>query len=114
MDGWADIEAHPIFFTSAKLDDVIGIITARELRALWREGREAALFDAREEGPFALSHPFFAVPLPLSRVEASIHALVPRKAAPVVVYDDGEGLAADTAERLAKLGYSDVRLLDGG
>jgi rhodanese-related sulfurtransferase len=81
---------------------------------MWRERREVALFDAREEGPFSLEHPFFAVPMPLSRIELSMRALAPRLDTPVVFYDDGEGLAENAAARVAALGYRDVRLLAGG
>ncbi len=81
---------------------------------MWRERREVALFDAREEGPFAAAHPFFAVSLPSSRVETSVYGLVPRRSVPVAVYDTGEGLAEKTAARLRNLGYSDVSVLEGG
>ena len=81
---------------------------------MWLERREVALFDAREEGPYAEAHPFFAVSLPLSRIEASIYALVPRRRTPVVVYDNGEDLAAEAASRIERLGYSDVSVLEGG
>jgi rhodanese-related sulfurtransferase len=84
------------------------------LRACWRERREVALFDAREEGPYADAHPLWAVSLPLSRIEARVLELVPRTATPIVVYDDGEGLAALAAERIAGLGYSNVSVLEGG
>ena len=89
-------------------------VTPSELRRRWRDGAEVALFDAREEGPFAEAHPFFAVCLPLSQVEARACDLVPRRSAPVVVCDDGEGVAARVAGRLTDLGYTDVSLLDGG
>ena len=91
-----------------------GEISTAELRAMWRARREVAVFDAREEGPFAEAHPFFAVSLPLSRIELNIRAMVPRREAPVVVYDAGEGLAREAARRIAGLGYRDVRVLAGG
>ena len=89
-------------------------MTPSELRNLWRQREEVALFDAREEGPFAEAHPFFAVPLSPSRIEMSIYGLVPRRTTPVVVYDGGEGLASGTAARLRHLGYSEVSVLEGG
>jgi rhodanese-related sulfurtransferase len=89
-------------------------IDARALRTRWRHGEEVALFDLREEGPYSLAHPFFAVSLPIAQIETRIRALVPRLSAPVVVYDDGEGLAARAAQRIAALGYSDVAILEGG
>ena len=39
---------------------------------------------------------------------------LPRKDAPIVVYDSGEGLVAEAADRLNALGYTNVRALDGG
>ncbi len=81
---------------------------------MWREGEEVALFDAREEGPFAEAHPFFAIPLPLSRIERKIYGLVPRRNSPVVVYDNGEGLANQAASLLEAAGYRAVSVLEGG
>ena len=89
-------------------------IDAGALRALWRRGEEVALFDLREEGPYSLAHPFWAVSLPIAQIELRIRALVPRLSAPIVVYDDGEGLTARGVQRIAALGYTDVRVLEGG
>ena len=85
-----------------------------EVRADLLERREVALLDVREEGPFALAHPLFAASLPLGRIELEVLDRVPRLTAPIVVYDDGEGLAGRAAARLTALGYSDVALLEGG
>lgn len=84
------------------------------LRAAWRAGAEIALFDLREEGPYSLAHPFWAVSLPVAQIELRIRALVPRLTAPIVVYDDGEGLTQRGAERIAALGYTDISILEGG
>lgn len=89
-------------------------VTPEALREMWRSRTEVALFDAREEGPYAEAHPLFAVSLPLSRIETRVFELVPRMDTPVVVYDDGEGLAARAAARLTALGYTHVSLLAGG
>jgi rhodanese-related sulfurtransferase len=89
-------------------------VTPSDLRRRWRDGEEVALFDAREEAPFAEAHPFFAVCLPPSQVEARVFDLVPRRSAPIAVYDNGEGVADRVARRLTELGYSDVSLLEGG
>lgn len=92
----------------------MSLISPQDLRRLWVLNQEVALFDAREEGPFAEAHPFFAVPLPIGQIETRIFALVPRRETTIVFYDDGEGLA-ERAQAIARgLGYSDVRLLDGG
>lgn len=90
-------------------------ITAPEtVRHWWRTGAEVALIDTREEGPFSEAHPFFAVNLPLGEIEMRMLDLVPRFSAPVVVYDDGEGLAEMAVGRIEALGYSNVSLLGGG
>jgi rhodanese-related sulfurtransferase len=89
--------------------------TASEaVRHLWRTGEEVALIDVREEGPYSEAHPFFAVNLPLGEIEMRMLDLVPRLSAPVVVYDDGEGLAELAVKRIEALGYKNVSLLDGG
>ncbi|UZE47832.1 rhodanese-like domain-containing protein [Rhodopseudomonas sp. P2A-2r] len=90
------------------------LVTTAEVRASLIEGREIALFDVREEGPYSRAHPLFAVSLPLSRIELRVLDLVPRWDAPIVVYDDGEGYAARAEARLQQLGYSNVAQLDGG
>ncbi|PWC44941.1 rhodanese-like domain-containing protein [Azospirillum sp. TSO22-1] len=93
--------------------------TPAQVRQALIDGREIALLDAREEGPYSRAHPLFAVSMPLSRLELTILDLVPRRSAPVVVYDDGEGddgegLAERAATRLRALGYGDVAVLAGG
>jgi rhodanese-related sulfurtransferase len=77
-------------------------------------GRELAIVDAREEGEFGTSHLFWAAMLPLSRLELSARTLVPRSSVPIVVTDDGRGLAQAAAAKLAAMGYSDVAVLEGG
>ncbi|WP_241911889.1 rhodanese-like domain-containing protein [Telmatospirillum siberiense] len=85
-----------------------------DLRRRWRDGSEIALFDVREEGPYADAHPLFAISLPLTRIESDIFDLVPRRNAPIVLYDDGEGLAERARSLIEGLGYSDVTILEGG
>ena len=90
-------------------------VSARELKAMLHDRGELALLDVREAGQFGESHLLFATPLPYSRLELDIGALVPRKSARIVLCDDGElGVAELAAKRLSALGYSDVRVLDGG
>lgn len=100
--------------TTSKRSDGLNSVTARELRRRWRAGEEVALLDVREEGPYSLAHPFFAVSLPLSQIELRILDLIPRMSAPIVVYDDGEGYAQRAAARISAIGYSDISILDGG
>ena len=88
--------------------------TYQDVRAALLAREEIALIDMREEDPFAQAHPLFAANLPWSRLELDAWQRIPRRDTRVVVYDDGEGLAAVAAVRLRSLGYTDVSLLDGG
>src|ERR1700716_707020 len=90
------------------------IVSTPAVRAALIEGREIALLDVREEGPYSRGHPLFAVSLPLSRLELKVLDLVPRFDAPIVLYDDGGGLVERAEARLCALGYTDVARLDGG
>ena len=75
---------------------------------------EVALVDVREEAPFAESHPLFAANIPRSKLELEVFSRIPRRDTAVTVYDNGEGLAEVALERLTSLGYSNVKLLEGG
>lgn len=90
------------------------IVSTADVRAALIEGREIALFDVREEGPYSRGHPLFAVSLPLGRIEMKVLDLVPRLDAPIVLYDDDEGLVERGETRLRALGYTDIARLDGG
>lgn len=91
------------------------LIDAHALKRLLRADEELALFDVREEGEFATGHPFWANPLPLSRLELRVRRLAPRLGVPIVVMDGGDGrLARRAARRLAQAGYRDIAMLDGG
>ncbi|MCQ8278126.1 rhodanese-like domain-containing protein [Acetobacteraceae bacterium KSS8] len=92
---------------------------AEAVRARLRDGAEIALIDLREEGPFSRAHPLFAVNIPLGRIELMAPVLLPNRAAPVVLYgeDDpveGTDLAGRALSVFARLGYSEVSVLEGG
>ena len=86
----------------------------QDIRQALLAHEELALIDVREEDPFAQEHPLFTANIPLSKLELEIFARVPLRDTRITVYDDGEGLAHQAAERLVALGYSDVALLEGG
>ncbi|QKX62280.1 uncharacterized protein TRUGW13939_09439 [Talaromyces rugulosus] len=89
-------------------------IAAWKLRQHWVNRHEIALLDVREEGPYAESHPLFALSVPVSEIEKKLPPLVPRLSAPIVVYDDGEGYTDRAVARILALGYRDVAILEGG
>ena len=82
-------------------------------RALLLRG-EIALLDLRHEAAFATGHPLLAANMAADRIELEAEIRLPRKDVPIVVYDAGEGLVAQAADRLTTLGYTDVRQLGGG
>src|SRR5712671_3081459 len=84
------------------------------LRRWLGEGGEIAFLDVREEGQHGAGHPLLAVNVPYSRLELMIGQLVPRRSCPVVLADDGDGVAAKAARRLAELGYIPIYVLEGG
>ena len=90
-------------------------VSPRELQAMLHDGGEIALLDVREAGQFGESHLLFATPLPYSRLELDVGALVPRRSARIVLCDDGAlGVAELAAKRLRAIGYGDIAVLEGG
>ena len=89
-------------------------VSPRDVKAMLADGSELALLDIREELIFSRGHLLHARCLPLSRLELRIRSLVPRRAARVVLIDDGDSLARRAARTLVRLGYTDVAILEGG
>ena len=100
--------------TSSPNHSNFALTSYQQVRAALLARQEIALLDVREEAPHAAAHPLFAANLPLSQLELQIRARVPRLDTPIVVLDDGEGLAEVAAQRLLTLGYFAVAILDGG
>ena len=88
--------------------------TPQDIRRALLVGSEIALIDVREEHEFAQGHPLFAAQIPLRRIDDEARWRIPRLDTPIIVYDNGEGLARKAAVRFEGLGYTDVRELDGG
>jgi len=84
------------------------------VRATLLNREEIAFLDVREEDPHARGHPLFAANLPLSRLELDAYAKLPRRSVPIVTFDSGEGFAELAAQRLKKLGYTEVAIFKGG
>jgi rhodanese-related sulfurtransferase len=84
------------------------------LKAWLSDNRELGLLDVREHGQFGEGHLFFAVPLPYSRFELGLPALLPNPAVRLVLCDGGNGVAECAAGRAEALGYRNVHILAGG
>lgn len=89
-------------------------VTPADIRRALLLREEIALLDLRHEAAFATGHPLFAANMAVDRIAIEAAVRLPRKDVTIVLYDDGDGLVAAGAERLAALGYGDVRALDGG
>ena len=89
-------------------------IDSPTLKAWLSDGRELALLDVREHGQFGEGHLFFAVPLPYSRFELGLPALLPNRRVRLVLCDGGDGIAERAARRAEALGYRNLHVLDGG
>src|SRR5579872_5246166 len=92
----------------------IATATPSQIRSMLLMRQEIALLDLRHEAAFATGHPLFAANMAAERITLEAETRLPRKDVPIVVYDAGEGLVAAAADRLAELGYSNIRALDGG
>jgi rhodanese-related sulfurtransferase len=89
-------------------------VSASQVRCALLLREEIALLDLRHEAAFATGHPLFAANMAAGRIALEAETRLPRRDVPIVVYDVGEGLVSQAADRLAALGYSNVRQLDGG
>src|SRR5260370_4698942 len=78
------------------------------------DGQELAIVDLREELIFSQGHLLFARSVPLSRLELRFARLVPRRTTRIVLCDDADGMAERAAGILARAGYTDIAVLDGG
>jgi rhodanese-related sulfurtransferase len=92
----------------------LATITPSQVRRMLLLRDEIALLDLRHEAAFATGHPLFAANMAAGRIALEAGTRLPRKDVPIVVYDAGEGLVAQAADRLGALGYSNVRQLEGG
>jgi rhodanese-related sulfurtransferase len=89
-------------------------VTPSQVRCALLSREEIALLDVRHEAAYATGHPLFAANMAEERIAIEAATRLPRKDAPIVVYDAGEGLVPQAADRLMALGYTNVRQLDGG
>lgn len=106
-----DIQPDSVAATAAP----VGTITPAELRAEALDGGELAVVDARTGDRYIEGHISISVELPYGEIETQADILLPRRDVRVVVTDDDGGdLAFAAARRLVSLGYTDVRVLEGG
>jgi len=84
------------------------------LRERLRASGEIALIDVRDEADYAQAQIFGSVSMPLPILEDLAVDLLPRPSVPIVILDEEPGLASSAATVLLEMGYSDIRLTEGG
>jgi len=89
-------------------------IDPHEVKPRLHAAGEIACLDVREHGQYGEGHPFLAVPCPYSRLETMVVGLVPRRDVPIILVDEGDGVAQRAAARLAAMGYADIDWIEGG
>src|SRR3954452_15729195 len=90
------------------------LVTPSHIRRALLLREEIALLDLRTEAAYATGHPLFAANMAADRIELEAEIRLSHKDEPIVLYDAGEGLVPQAADRIAALGYTNVRALGGG
>ena len=93
---------------------MLHLTSCHALKALMDRGGAHALFDVREQGEYAAGQIWLATSLPRRAIEFRLSELVPVRQTPVVVYDEGGERASLAAATMARMGYGEVSVLEGG
>jgi rhodanese-related sulfurtransferase len=89
-------------------------IPPNDLKTMLDTGATCALIDVREAGEYNSAHIPGASLVPRRQLEFRMRRLVPYTGTPVIVYDDDGRRAPFAAATLERMGYSQVKILDGG
>jgi rhodanese-related sulfurtransferase len=89
-------------------------VSPAQLRTLIAQRSELAVLDVREEGVSARRRLFYSSVAPVRRLGLLIERLVPRRGTPVVLVDTNGEHTTRAAALLARWGYTDVSILEGG
>ena len=88
--------------------------TVPEVKARLDAGEKFTLVDVREDSEWARGHLPGAIHLGKGIIDRDIENAVPGKATPLVLYCGGGYRSALAADNLQKMGYTDVKSMDGG
>jgi rhodanese-related sulfurtransferase len=89
-------------------------ITESQLQEMMKRTPGFSLLDVREVGPYDAGHIPGATSLPRRHLEFRIAQLIPSGQVPIILYDDGDGIADACARSLLQFGYSNISVLSGG
>ena len=88
--------------------------TIADVKARLDRGAPLHLVDVREDSEWAVDHAAGARHIGRGVLERDVEALIPDKAAAVVLYCGGGFRSALAADNLQKMGYTNVVSMDGG
>src|SRR2546427_9390025 len=88
--------------------------TIAEVKAKLDRGERYHFIDVREDNEFATDHAKGAVHLGRGILERDIETVIPDKHAEIVLYCGGGFPSALGADKLPKMGYTNVSSMDGG
>ena len=89
-------------------------VTVDDVKALVDRGTKFHLIDVREESEYARDHLPGAMHLGKGILERDIEERIPNTAAPLILYCGGGYRSALAADNLQKMGYTNVKSMDGG
>jgi rhodanese-related sulfurtransferase len=88
--------------------------TIADVKARLDRGEALQFVDVREDDEWAVDRAAGARHIGRGVLERDIEALIPDKAAPIVLYCGGGFRSALAADNLRKMGYTNVVSMDGG
>ena len=89
-------------------------ISCEDFLAIRDSGEPYTLIDVREEDEWDAGHIEEAVHIPRGLLEFKVADIVPDKNAPIITQCASGGRSALCAQTLIKMGYTNVRNLEGG
>jgi|SRR5579862_3509048 len=89
-------------------------LSIADVKAMLERGEKVHLVDVREDNEWANGHMPGARHLGKGIIERDIEMAIPDHAAPIVLYCGGGFRSALAADNLQKMGYTNVRSMDGG
>ena len=89
-------------------------LSIADVKAMLDRGEPFHLVDVREDSEWASGHLPGAQHLCKGIIERDIETAIPDHAAPIVLYCGGGFRSALAADNVQKMGYTNVRSMDGG
>lgn len=93
---------------------MLSYISPQDLDILMKRAGSYALVDIRDKGVYNSTHIPGASSLPRQRIEYEMFLIAPFRGVEVVLCDDDGDRATMAAATLERMGYSNVRVLEGG